>query len=131
MKHDYSFIQAGNRYAKARCADDQEIAEAERELGLMFSEDYRAFLHQVGGCVWNGHEITGLVRDDYLNVVLSTKAQRRLNPEVYRSWYVLENTRNEGIIIWQDQEGTVWHTQRGTNPMRIAGGLAEYLSMDV
>ena len=126
----YSLIASANRYPQAAPSSDAEIAAAEQDLGLSFSDDYRQFLRQVGGCVWAGHEITGLVKDDYLNVVSATRAQRRLNPEVYRSWYVLENTRNEGIIIWQDQDGSVYLTQRGTNPLKLASSLPGYLSLE-
>ena len=127
MESFYQRIAAENRYPKAVPASEEEIGLAEEELGLRFSEDYRSFLRLVGGCIWNRHEINGLAKSDYMNVVAATKTQRRLNPEVYRSWYLLENTYSEGILIWQDPDGGVWQTQRGTNPVKLADGLLEYL----
>lgn len=85
---------------------DAEIENAEKQLGVEFAPDYRCYLKEIGLACFDGHELTGICMSDRLNVVDVTVAQRELYPEAC-SWYAIEETNIDGVIIWQAPLGAV------------------------
>lgn len=105
---------------------DAEIETAEQQLGVRFATDYRHYLKEIGLASFDGHELTGLSKSARLNVVDVTVAQREWTPEA-SSWYVVEETYIDGIVIWQSSEGAVYRTVPGVRARKIFDSLTEYI----
>ena len=105
---------------------DAEIESAEKQLGVEFAPDYRCYLKEIGLACFDGHELTGICKPARLNVVDVTTTQRELYPEAC-SWYVIEETNVDGIVIWQNVDGKVYITAHNSKPKKIANSIAEYI----
>lgn len=122
-------IQENNLFIKACPASLTEIENAEKQMGVKFAEDYKAFLARVGASICFGHEINGIVDSINLNVLNAT-AEMRIHVEtIPHSWYVIENTHIDGIVICQDQYGTVYQAAPNMEPIKIADSLKAYLEV--
>lgn len=108
-----------------RTAND--IASAGLSLGVSFANDYRQYLSHIGLACFAGHELTGLTSMMRLDVVAVTQDQRRQNGRIPQSWYVVEQTNIDGIVIWQDGSGEVYQTSPNCNGAKIADSLLEYI----
>lgn len=107
---------------------EAEIKKAEKELGLSFSDEYKAYVKEFGEVSANSVELTGIIDVAYLNVVTSTKEKWQFNPLVSHDMYVVEDTCIDGIIIWQTQKGGIFKSLPNEKPNKIADSLAEYLN---
>ena len=107
--------------------NENEIKQAELELGLRFADDYRNYIKQFGCMVIGSREITGISSQKNYNVVSTTKAQRNYNKNIPENSYVIEQLNIDGIIIWQSSNGEVFQTSPNTAPMKIADSLVEYI----
>ena len=107
--------------------NENEIKQAESELGLRFADDYRNYIKQFGCMVIGSREITGISSQENYNVVSITKAQRNYNKNLPENSYVIEQLNIDGIIIWQSSNGEVFQTSPNTAPMKIADSLVEYI----
>jgi hypothetical protein len=104
-----------------------EITDAEIQLRVRFAKDYSEYLSVFGAILADGIELTGIAKSEHRNVVSVTKREWELNANVRHTMYVIENTRVDGIVIWQDSTGIIYQTSPNSAPRPIAGGLAEYL----
>lgn len=109
-------------------AGEAAIAEAENELSVKFSGEYRDYLSAFGAAAANGHELTGVSASKRLSVVRVTKREWDLNPQVPHSMYAIENTGIDGIIIWQDASGAVYKSAPHSSPKKLAASIADYLA---
>ena len=107
-------------------ASADQITEAEIQLNVFFSDEYREYLEMFGIASANGHEFTGICNSPRLNVVEVTCAARKHMPSVPKGFYVVERTGIDGIIIWQDVSGTVLMTQPQKPASVLYRSLAEY-----
>lgn len=105
---------------------EEEIDLAEKKLECTFAQDYREYLAEIGFACFDGHELTGLTKAERINVVTVTTKQRKLFGEIVSTWYVVEETNIDGIVVWQDSIGTVYETVLPTYAREIAGSLSEY-----
>lgn len=84
---------------------DEEIAEAEKALGVNFSPDYTAFLRTHGAASFGSHEIVGLGVEGHLNVVTQTlEFKKYLKP----GRYVIENVGVDSVFIVADSAGKLY-----------------------
>ena len=113
--------------ASLKAAQEPEILQSEKQLALKFATEYREYTSEFGAVAVNGHELTGVVASKRLNVVSATKAEWAINPQVPNTMYVIENAGIDGIIIWQDEAGTIYQSAPNTKPKKIAASLAEYV----
>ena len=102
-----------------------EIAVAEKALGLSFAVDYTAYLERYGLASAKHIEITGLEKSKRLNVmdVTLSERQKKLLPA---DMYVVDNTGIEGILILQNAMGEFFELQNG-KAKKIYNNLSEYL----
>lgn len=108
---------------------DDEIKKAEENLKLEFSNEYKEYL-RVCGCASSGsYEFTGICKSPRLDVVVVTESNRTRFPDADKRWYVVEETGNDGIIIWQCKDGTVYATAPGKRSTEICKSLGEYLDL--
>ena len=110
-------------------ASENNIVEAEKTLGLSFSQEYRTYLEKYGSASFFGHILTGISPFPGVNVVEVTLEQREFNPIVPHSMYVIEQLHIDGVVIWQDFSGSIYQTTPGSKPMKICDSLKEYLQI--
>lgn len=108
-------------------ATDQQITDAELQLRVSFANEYKAYVKEFGAIIADSIELTGIAKSNHRNVVSITERERRLNPNVPHTMYVIENTCVDGIIIWQDTKGEIYQTNPETYPKKIADSLVEYI----
>lgn len=109
-------------------ASAEEIAQAEKQLGLSFAPEYRAFLSAIGACIVRGHEIVGICPFADMRVVDVTREEWAYAPQARDGWYVVEQAHMDGIVLWQDETGAVYQTVPNMTPSRVASSLEEYLN---
>lgn len=115
-----------NFYAEEETTSAQ-IAQAEKSLGLHFASDFKEYLRAFGAASFNGHELTGFSADKNLDIVnVTRKNQQKCN--VRKSLYVIEEAHIDGIVLWQDADGTVYKTDRNAKATKIANSLLEYIT---
>jgi len=105
---------------------EEEVKNAEEELGLRFAKDYKQYLLEFGLASADGHEFTGFAKSPRLNVIQATKALRGENINIPSDLYLVEDLQIDSILIWQSSSGDIYQTVRNGNPEKIAGSLAEY-----
>ncbi len=109
--------------------DFQKIQDAEKTLGLKFSQEYREYIQEFGVASFQGHELTGICNIPHLNVVDVTITEKMLMKRIEPSWYVIEEAHIDGIVIWQDNEGHVYQVSPYSSPIKIADSLLEYIRL--
>lgn len=107
--------------------EESVVAAAERELDLKFAADYRAYLLEMTIAAYDGHELTGLSKAVRTNVVEVTKQKWSECSKVPKSWYVIEDTNIDWIVIWQSQDGKTYETVGGSEPVCIADTMVEFI----
>ena len=108
-------------------ASQIEISEAENQLCLHFSDEYKTYLAEFGEVSAMGLELTGIIDANYINVVSATKEKWGMYPQVPHNFYVVEDTTIDGVVIWQDDKGIIYKTTPNSEPIKIAETLTDYL----
>ena len=107
----------------------EEINAAERILNVVFSDEYKAYIAELGAATIHGHELTGICRNRNVNVVDETTQARSITPEIPEDFYVIENTHYDGILIWQDKEGNIYSSGSGLGVKKLASSIEAYLKI--
>ena len=131
MKNIVNVVKSLPELLTFKQATTTQITDAEIQLRLRFSDEYKEYLLNFGAIVAEGIELTGIAKSEHRNVVAITKREWKLNSKVPRKMYVIENTCVDGIIIWQDQNGTIYQTSPNSEPKKIADSLCTYLTSRV
>lgn len=108
-------------------ANEEAVSKAENDLKLKFAEEYKEYLLKFGAILADGVELTGIAKSEHRDVVKVTKQAWELNSSVSKSLYVVEDTRVDGIIIWQDNEGKIYKSSPNSNAKKINDCLSDYL----
>ena len=108
-------------------ATDEEVKAAERDLGVKFADEYIEYVKTFGVITAKGIELTGITISDRLSVVAATVREKDLNKNILDNMYVVENVAIDGIIILQDETGTIYSATPGKYPEKIFGSLSEYI----
>lgn len=104
------------------------IAEAEEELALKFSPEYREYVKEFGCISFGNHEFTGLGTSDRLSVVAITLLERRRSGKVtIGHMYVIETLNDGEVIILQNSEGQIFEMQAYNNIMKKFDTLTDYI----
>ena len=114
-------------YIGSNGRSEREIVVAEKSLGTKFAPDYRLYLKEIGLACFDGHELTGITNNARLSVVAVTEQERAANPNIPSSWYVVEQTGFDGIVIWQTPKGDVYEAISGTICKKNYKTLEDYL----
>lgn len=104
-----------------------DIKDAEKELGIVFANDYRDYLEAFSIASADGHEFTGIINSDRLNVAYVTKLEKKKNSKVSNSMYVVERLDIDGIVIWQSENGKIYQTIEQSKPEEIYMSFYEYI----
>lgn len=110
-----------------KAASDEAIVAAENELNLAFSEEYKKYIRTFGAIIADGVELTGIAKSEHRNVVRVTLQGWELNNKVPKKLYVIEDTKVDGIVIWQDASGKIYESRPNSAVKKIANSLVEYL----
>lgn len=121
-------IRSNPSFYAEKGASATQIDQAEMDLGLEFALDFKECLREFGALSVGSHELTGFSSDPNLNIVEVTQMNRQKH-SVAKNLYVIEETHVDGIVIWQDAEGTVYESTPYSFAKEIANSLAEYLSV--
>lgn len=108
-------------------ADLSQVEEAEKNLGVCFADDYKAYVQAFGAATFDGHELTGICKSERLSVVASTERAREFFTQFPMDLYVIEEMQFDCIITVQDSEGIVYSYGPGDKATQIADSLQEYL----
>lgn len=92
---------------------EEEIQEAEKQLGMSFPKTYRFIVKEFGSVEVGSEEIFGLGVDGYLNVVETTLKERVFAQGQLEKYLVLQNIGIEGILIVVDEKDRVFEYQLG------------------
>ena len=76
---------------------------------------------------YDGHEFTGLSKAVRTNVVEVTKQKWLECSKISKSWYVIEETNIDQIVIWQSQDGKVYETIGGSEPVCVADSMIAFV----
>lgn len=114
-----------------KAATETQITEAERQLELHFSDEYKEYLTAFGAIMADGIELTGIAKSEYRNVVSVTKREWGLNTKILHTMYVVEDLHIDGIIIWQDTDGRIYRSTPFSEAKQIADSLSDYLSAHI
>jgi hypothetical protein len=98
---------------KTKGASNELIEEAERQLNLRFSEDYREYLSLFGAISFGSTELTGLNINSHANVVSVTLKESQINKSFPKGSIVVENTGMEGLLVLQKEDGEVYEWLHG------------------
>lgn len=127
MKDIIKTIQSIPNMLSLKAATTAEITNAEIELRIRFSDEYKKYLLAFGAIIADGIELTGIANSKHRDVVSVTKQEWNLNNNVPHTMYVIENAAISSIIIWQSSEGKIFKTTPNSKPTVIAESLYEYL----
>ena len=105
----------------------EEVIAAEKALELTFSEEYRNYLMNYGAISFGSHEFTGLGVDEYIDVVLATKEEKKLNQGIPNDCILIENLGIEGILILQDSNGVIYSLDEKGRLEKIANSFSVYM----
>lgn len=111
---------------------ENEISDAETELGIPFGTDYRQFLLQFGGAMIGPYPIFGLrpvevMGDNYWSVVDVTKRYRKDEIPGTNEWIVFSEDHS-GNPVGFDQMGVIWtHDHDFDGIRRVCDSFEEYV----
>ena len=109
-------------------ASEEEIRDAEQELGVDFAEEYKEYLRCFGTAIIEDHEFCGICQSPRLNVVDVTLHEREvLANHKCDFMYVVEKLGIDDLSIWQDSKGVVYCSSPQTQVKKIAESLYNYL----
>ena len=121
-------LEGKSNFFSEKGASEDDVAKAEKTLGLRFADDYREYLVHYGSVSCGGHELTGFSEDEYLDVVNVTLTNRKRNPNLTQSLYVIEEAHIDDIVVWQSSSGEIFQTQYQGYPQKVYASLKEYIS---
>ena len=113
MHNIFERIEDKFKLFSTKGASHELIQEAERQLGLTFSNEYKDYLSHFGAISFGSTELTGLNIDSYVNVVSVTLKEIQRNKTFPKGCYVIENTGIEGVFVLQEEDGNVFEWQNG------------------
>lgn len=107
----------------------EEISAAEQKLGLKFADDYIKCLLHYGVVFLESIDLMGITDVKYASVVHNTIQEKSFDchSQVPSNMYVIENVGIDGLLVWQDESGVVYHTLPWQEPEKYANSLAEYI----
>lgn len=120
------FENVNGSFFSLQGVDADAVIDAEKKLGVHFSEEFRNYLMEYGAVSFGSHEFMGLGGDAYLDVVEETLRERNSSEKFPKNCYIVENLGIDGIFILQDEEGKVFELSDAGVKL-IHNSLKEYV----
>lgn len=127
MKKLTDIIKEYEDFTAVGGASNEQIKEAEEELGLKFSKEYKEFLKEYGAACANGHEFFGLCESKRLNIIDATLKAKKKNKSISDELYLIEDVGIDKILTWQNADGKLFQSVGKGNPEPLKMHLAEYV----
>lgn len=108
-------------------ASKEQIADAENELKLKFSEDYKEYLSTFGAATFYGKELTGICSSERLSVIAVTQRARSFYKSFPNDAYVIEEKLFDHFLVIQKADGAVFSYGPNDSEELIADSLSMYL----
>lgn len=108
-------------------ASDKDINKAESRLGLKFADDYIEYVKKYGIVLFGSHEITGICGNQRLDVCKITEKERIKNPDIPKTYYVIEELDIDDVVIWQAPDGRIYQSVPGLELLKISDNLSMYI----
>lgn len=108
-------------------ATPEQIAEAEKKLGLKFADDYKELLSKYNFLYAKNIEIYGISDEKTEDTVKVTLYMRENDYAAPKNMYVIENVGVDGWLTWQAEDGTVYYKAPWEEPQKTADSLAEHI----
>lgn len=108
----------------------EQVEEAQKILGVKFSDDYIQLLLKYGTVDAEGIELLGIANPkfEYINVVPNTLREYEYDKTAPKDMYVIENLGVDGALAWQHESGAVYYKYRFDEELqKAADSLAEYI----
>lgn len=126
MKNTIEELKLKTEVFQVGMVSQEEIDNAEKQLHLRFTKEYKSYLLNYGAISFGAHEITGLGITGYLNVVTATEKERELGGNFPDDCIMLENNGIDGILTIMDVNGIVYSFD-GKNKTQIASSFTNFL----
>lgn len=110
--------------SKEKCSAE-DIAKAEKELGLSFSPEYKTLLVQTGS-LSNDYFDVAFIKGPG-NVVELTLMVRRIYRNLPRDLYALIDAGVDGIYILQNEKGYIFEIDDSDEIIQSSFSLKEYM----
>ena len=127
MKKFTDIIKEYEDFTAVGGASNEQIKEAEEELGLKFSKEYKEFLKEYGAACANGHEFFGLCESKRLNIIDATLKAKKKNEAISDELYLIEDMGIDKILTWQNEKGELFQTVGRGEPVKLEVKLCEYV----
>ena len=108
-------------------ASKEQIADAENELKLKFSEDYKEYLSTFGAATFCGKELTGICSSERLSVIAVTQRARSFYKSFPNDAYVIEEMLFDHFHVIQKADGAIFSYGPNDSEELIADSLSMYL----
>lgn len=112
-------------------ASEEDVFKAEKELNLVFADEYKKYLLAFGAVQSDIIAISGIIDDYDYNVVNLTKRLKLSNKNIPDNFYVIEDVGVDGLVIWQSSDGTIYQSIPNSKPVKIFGSLSEFLNYQI
>ena len=109
-------------------ASEEDIIKAEKELNVVFADEYKKYLLTFGAVQSDIIAISGIIDDEDYNVVNLTKRLKLSNKNIPDNFYVIEDVGVDGLVIWQSVDGTIYQSIPTSKPVKIFASLSEFLN---
>ncbi len=109
------------------CSDEQ-IAEAEAELGMKLPEEFVRYAKEFGCVDFGSTEWNGLNVDGCSNIVYATKREKSVNDAFPKGFFVLEDYAIDCKLAIVNEKGAVYLLQR-SKKKKLCNSISEYLDM--
>ena len=129
MENLINVLKSYEDFVSMQGASKEEIQKAEYQLSLSFAKDYADYLAEFGVACSNGHELTGITKSKRLSVIDVTLNDKKRNPSVPVSLYVVEDTGIDKTLIWQNKKGKLFQTICINAPISLKETLADYIKL--
>jgi hypothetical protein len=127
MPEMITMIREAEDFSALGAASKEQIADAEKELMLTFSADYKEYLSAFGAASFCGKELTGICSSERLNVVAVTRRARNYYKSFPDDAYVVEEMLFDHFLVIQKANGYVFSFGPNESEERIAASLSLYL----
>lgn len=121
-------IQSISDIRKSKGCSIQQVKDAQKELDLVFPEEYVDYVREFGCIDFGTTEWAGLNIKGYLNTVTATKREQSVNPDFPRGCFVLEDLSIDAKKVIVDENGKVFILQHNIKD-QLCNSLEEYLDI--
>ena len=124
-------IKALRGLRSLNAASNDEIVEAEKQLNLHFSDEFKQYMAEFGAIYSETIELKGIAKTPGYNVVAFTTMVREACPNIPKNFYAISETGYNGVVICQDGNGFVYEWKPNDEVACVASSLNEYINSKV